>query len=122
MNHENGQVVKKKITKPTVVTDSVVRKLCNHLADGYTIDMACSMIGISRTSYYDHIKKNPERAELFELMKCMPTEKALANIVEAINNKNLKVSMWYLERMQPEKFNPRYYTELKVSAKYKTSV
>lgn len=84
MERESGQISRKKSTKPSVMTDSVVSKLARYIGNGYSIEMACRIAGVSRMAYYDHINKFPDRAEMFELMKRMPTEQALQNIVEAV--------------------------------------
>jgi hypothetical protein len=101
-SQESVQLGKKKTTKPSVMTDEVVSNLCRNLAIGYTVEVACGMSGISRTAFYDYCAKNPDRAELLQMMRRMPAQQAMINIVDAINAKDIKTSKWYLERMWAE--------------------
>lgn len=99
VNKDFGHLKSKKTTKPSVMTDAVVSILSRNLAKGYSVEHACALSGVSRTAFYDYCTKYPDRAELFQLMRMLPTEQAMNNIVGAINRGDLKTSKWYIDRV-----------------------
>ena len=65
--------------RPSVVTDSVIRKLLEASADGATDVQACLLAEISTTSYYKYKKEHPEFTEQMErateILKILATRK-----------------------------------------------
>lgn len=106
MERNSAQTKKKMRTKPSVITDEVVRILCVNFTKGYSVEAVCGMSGISRTAFYDFCRGNPDFAELFHLMRKMPVEQAMVNIVSAINAGDVKTSKWLLERVNLSVLRP----------------
>ena len=48
----------KQMGRPTVVTKATVSKLEQALRDGFSIEMACYVSGISRSACYDQVGRN----------------------------------------------------------------
>lgn len=88
------------------MSEATIRKLELALWHGYNITAACLIAGISRETYYAHIAKNPELSDRFELAGQMGSYKARHVILQAINNNDLKASMWWLERKCRAEFAP----------------
>jgi len=97
---------KKKMGAPTKMTETTVRKLEVALWHGFSVSTACLISGISRDTYYSHIAKNPDLSDRFELASQMASYKARNVILQAINNKDIKASMWWLEHKSRAEFAP----------------
>lgn len=87
--------------RPTIVTDVVVKKLEHALRKGASIKEACNYAGISRQVFYYHMHVD---AGFFDTM-CIARDSlkldALENVYLAIQDGDLKASMWYLSRWVP---------------------
>ena len=94
--------------RPTVMTPETIGKLEQAFAYGASDKEACFYAGISRDTYYKHIKKEPELADRFEALRNTPVLKARKTIVDALSSP--KYASWYLERKKKKEFAQR--TEL----------
>ena len=88
----------KKIGRPTVITESTVLKLEETLRDGFSIERACSLSGISRSTYYAHLHTDTAFMDKMELSQSWATERAKQVVIQAINKGDLKAAQWWLER------------------------
>lgn len=83
----------------------VVSKLESAFAIGADVSLACAHAGISRQTYYEFIRKNPEFADRYELIRKKPILKALNTVVGGLEDVN--TAKWYLERKLKNEFSPR---------------
>ncbi len=96
-----------------MMTDSVVQKLEKAFRDGFSIEMACYVSGISRSAYYDHIKRDVSFSNKMELAQDWATQRAKQVVIQAIDAGNLKAAQWWLERKERAVFatNPPEYSK-----------
>lgn len=100
---KNPEDLQKVGRKCILETDWVaVNKLESAFAIGADVTLACAHAGISRQTYYDYIKKYPEKADKYEQIRKKPILKALNTIVA--NLEDPKVAKWYLQKKQPDDF------------------
>jgi hypothetical protein len=89
----------------TKLTPQVVKKLEEAFAMDSPVSEACLYAGISRTTYYEWIKLNPELANRFEELRDKPVLKARATIVKGLDN--VGTAQWYIERKRKAEFTSR---------------
>ena len=70
--------------RPTVITESTVRKLEAAFRDGLSVSEACFVSGISRTAFYQCKASDEVFAQKMELAKAYVTLKAKHVVVQAI--------------------------------------
>ena len=90
--------------RPTVMTNATVQKLEAALRDGFSVEMACHVSGVSRSTYYGHLNSNPDFMDKMELARQWPTQRAKQVVVQAINNGDLAAAKWWLERKERAEF------------------
>jgi hypothetical protein len=88
----------KQVGRPTTMTKATVQKLEAALQDGFSIETACHVSGISRSTYYDHLDRSPDFTYKMELAKDWVTQRAKQVVAQAIDKGDLKAAQWYLER------------------------
>lgn len=49
--------------RPTVITKATVQKLETALRDGFSVEMACHVSGVGRSTYYQHLNSDPDFAD-----------------------------------------------------------
>lgn len=92
--------------RPPKFTDPVVRKLEEVFALDGTVEEACFYAGISRETYYVHIKEKPELADRFEALRLNPVLKARQTVVKRLAD-NYQNAMDYLARKRKGEFTAR---------------
>jgi hypothetical protein len=97
--------------RPTIITPSTVQKLEHALRDGFSVDMACHVSGISRSTYYAHIDRDATFSHKMELAQDWVTQRAKQVVAQAIDSGDLKAAQWWLERKSRAEFaaNPPEY-------------
>jgi hypothetical protein len=90
------------VGRPTVMTPDVLAKLTDAFALGHSDREACLLADIDPKTLYRYCEDNPDFASKKELLKETPTIKARRNIMQALNDKSVGVSQWYLERKSKE--------------------
>ncbi|HEY4963568.1 MAG TPA: hypothetical protein VIH90_02620 [Candidatus Saccharimonadales bacterium] len=95
----------KQVGRPTVITKITVQKLEQALRDGFTVERACSLSGISRSTYYAHLHTDTTFMNKMELSQSWATERAKQVVIQEINKGNLKASQWWLERKLRAEFS-----------------
>lgn len=102
-----GEIVKKEVGRPTVMTADIISKLEDGFIKGFTDKEACLYADIAPTTLYDFCKDNKEFAERKELLKEQIKMRAKENISEGISvAKSVSLSQWYLERRDKD-FKPK---------------
>lgn len=91
--------------RPTVITKATVLKLEQALKDGFSIEMACYVSGISRSTYYAHLQSDIELSDKMTLAQEWATQRAKQVVVQAIDKGDLKAAQWWLERKSRAEFS-----------------
>lgn len=94
--------------RPTKITEAVVAKLERSLENGFTINKACSLSGISYDAFNERYKKDDEFRQKIDLAKDWATEKARQVVIKSIINGNLKTAKWWLERKARSEFSVKF--------------
>ncbi|MDD5068076.1 MAG: hypothetical protein PHN89_00545 [Candidatus Pacebacteria bacterium] len=92
--------------RPSKMTPEVVKKLEEAFSIGASVSEACFYADISRETYYQWIKNNPELADRFEALKNKPILKARQTVVKALET-DPDIALKYLERKRKDEFSPR---------------
>ena len=100
----NKSIIKREIGRPTVIDDECVRKLESVFQLGVNDQTACLYAGISRDTFYDHIKHDQEFSDKMALAKEYARIAAGQVVVQAINNKDVNTAKWWLEKKYPQEF------------------
>lgn len=93
--------------RPSVVTDTCVRKLEEAFRSGLDVSSACDQAGISRTTYYDHLNTHSVFSDRMSRAQQWLVARAKGVIAKEIESGNVSVARWYLERKAPEEFGVR---------------
>jgi len=105
----------KQLGRPTVITKPTVLKLEQALKDGFSVEMACHVSCISRSTYYAHLQTDIEFSDKMTLAQDWATQRAKQVIVQAIDKGDLKAAQWWLERKSRAEFStnpsPRWERE-----------
>ena len=86
------------------MTEAAVQKLEQALKEGFSVDMACHVSGISRSTYYAHIDRDVAFSHKMELAQDWVTQRAKQVIAQAIDAGDLKTAQWWLERKSRAEF------------------
>lgn len=92
--------------RPTKKTEQVVKKLEEAAALDCTIEEMCFYAGISKQTYYDYLKADPELSDRLAALREEPVLHARQTIVNALK-KNPQTAAWYLERKRKKEFAER---------------
>lgn len=100
---------RKKVGRPTKITDVTLRKLELAFKMGFSDRLACVLAGIGASTLYDYQHKNPEFPEQKELWKCNPAIKAKIAVFNNLGNP--AYAFRYLEQhdsefRKPSRHNP----------------
>ena len=91
-----------RVGRPTVMTKEVVNKLEQVFAIDGSVEEACSYADISRQTFYEHLKVNPEFSDRIEELRQRPVLKARQTVVKALNDPNQ--AFRYLEKKRRKEF------------------
>ncbi len=80
------------------MTNATVQKLESALRDGFSIDMACHVSGVGRSTYYQHLQSNPDFADKMTLAQDWTTQRAKQVVAQAVDSGDLKAAQWWLVR------------------------
>ncbi len=106
-----------KVGRPTVMTKEVIDKLEMLFAKGLSDREACLIADIHPSTLYDYCNDNPEFTERKELLKEQIKTKAKLNVADAINNNDVDLSKWYLERKSKDEFSTKQTIDGEVKVK-----
>lgn len=93
--------------RPTVMTAEVIQKLEYGFAKSLTDAECCDYAGIAPATLYNYCNENPEFSEKKELLKQRPKITAKFNVAEAIEQGDVDLSKWYLERKAKDEFSTK---------------
>jgi len=87
--------------RPKVITDAVLGRLKRAFRWGWSVSSACRFAEVPRQTYYDFENRNGFRTER-KLLQSWPEQMARRNVVQALEEGNVEVSRWFLERRSPD--------------------
>lgn len=95
------------MARPSSLTPEVVSLLEHSVMDGANITEACQVAGISRETYYKHLKEDEKFADKMADAEEYPSKVAKKNLIERIKRKDVETSKWWLERKKKDEFSTR---------------
>ena len=95
------------VGRPTVMTKDALQKLEYAFMRGLNDVEACLYAEIGTTTLYNYCNEHKEFRERKEELKKYPTAKAKLNVYEAIENKDVDVSKWHLERRAKDEYSTK---------------
>ncbi len=93
------------MARPTVVTPEVVIKLEQAFAIDASVTEACGYADISRNTFYEYLKVNPEFQDRIDELRERPILKARQTVVKALDTP--AHAEWYLTRKAKKEFAER---------------
>ena len=102
--------------RPTVMDEVTVQKLEQALRDGFSVERACYLSGVGRSTFYDHCNSDSDFADKMYLAQEWATERAKQVVIQAIDDGNLKAAQWWLERKAHQEFGAKLATQPKLES------
>ena len=99
------------VGRPTKLSPEMVKKLEEAASVDATIEQMCFYAGIAEKTYYNWIDKNPELLQRLDSLRQRRPLKANQNITAAIENGDLALSKWELEKKQPDTYGEKVKLE-----------
>lgn len=99
------------MARPKKINDDVLRKLEDGFIKGLSDREACLYADIAPSTLYDYCKQQPAFSERKELLKNQVKVQAKLNVAEEVNNGNIDLSKWYLERKAKDEFSLKQEVE-----------
>jgi hypothetical protein len=110
----------KKMGRPTVITEEVSKKLEDVLRLGVNDSAACSYAGISRETFYNHVKDDDDFCDRMDNARNYAVIAARQVVVKSIvEDKNLDSSKWYVEKHDIKQVGTQQNTQVNVFAMLK---
>jgi len=100
------QIEKKKLGRPTVMTDRVIDKLESALCGGYSITTACYFAGVGTSTFYEYKSLDKDFADRMTRAQEYATFRARQVVLQAIDKGDVRAAMWWLERQSRFEFAP----------------
>jgi predicted DNA-binding protein YlxM (UPF0122 family) len=94
------------MARPTTFTKDVVKKLEEAFSIDCTVSEACFYAGITRQTYYNHVKEGSKLFDRFEALREKPVLMARQRVVKGINE-SYQNAMDYLKRKKKLEFSER---------------
>ena len=110
-------MAKRKVGKPTIRTEEVVRKLEQAAEIDCNISEMCFHADISRETYYQWIKKDKKFADRIERIRKKPFVNAKLTLQKAIAKGDADMALKFLERRSKEEYSPRQEVSASVNTK-----
>src|SRR5689334_711646 len=98
-------MAKNKVGRPPKLTPETVTKLEQAFALDATVEEACFFADISRKTYYEWIKDDPDLGDRLEALRNRPVLTARATIIGALNKPFYALE--YLKRKRRDEFAER---------------
>lgn len=97
---------KNKGGRPSRITPEILLKLETAFSLGLNDEQACLFADkLPLSTFYAYCKKHPKFQELKEVLKKRPEMNAKTNIAKALENGDVDLSKWYLERKCKDEFS-----------------
>lgn len=98
--------------RPSIMTETVLKKLEFAFLRGLSDREACHFADISLQTLYNYCNKHPEYFERKELLKEHPKTQAKLNVAAGIECGDIELSKWYLERKAKDEFSTKQEVDL----------
>ena len=95
----------KNVGRPTSMTPETITKLEQAFAIDASVEEACSYADISRNTFYEWLKRNPQYQDRIAELRERPVLKARQTIVKALDNP--QHAQWYIARKRKKEFAER---------------
>ena len=105
------------VGRPTVMTNEVLQKLEYAFMRGMTDRQACLYANIATSTLYNYCNENPDFSERKETLKQNPTSKARLNVTKAIEQGDVSLSLWWLERKARDEFSTKQNIDADIAVK-----
>ncbi|WP_101908866.1 hypothetical protein [Marasmitruncus massiliensis] len=100
------------MARPKKITKAVVQKLEEGFLKGLSDQEACLFAGIAKQTLYNYQKENAEFLDRKNLLKENLKMQAKLNLAGKIEtDKDITLSLWYLERKCKDEFSPKQEIE-----------
>ena len=96
-----------KVGRPEVIDQKKLEKLEECFLYDLSDVQACYIVDINPQTLYNYQKKHPEFVGRKKALKQMVKAKAKKVITDSINNNDVDVAKWYLERKSRDEFSTR---------------
>jgi len=100
------QIEKKKMGRPTVLTERVKDKLESALCSGFSVSAACYFAGVGTSTFYENKSLDKEFSERMTRAEEYATFRARQVILQAIDKGDVRAAMWFMERKARFEFAP----------------
>lgn len=91
--------------RPTIINKTTVLKLEQAFKDGFTVERACYLSDIGRSTFYAHLQSDSDFSDKMQLAQAWAIERAKQVVIREIDKGNLKAAQWWLERKARQEFS-----------------
>lgn len=109
------------MARPTILDAQLQTEIVNLLTLGATIEDCCAAVGITKTSYYEWVKRGNRGRKGDELYtefsnavtraRVQARMAAITTVRRAIKADDVNAAQWYLERSDPANWGKRTFVE-----------
>ena len=100
------QIQKKKLGRPTVMTDRIIDKLESALCAGYSVTTSCYFAGVGTSTFYEYKSLDKDFSDRMTRAMEYATFRARQIVLQAIDKGDVRAAMWWLERKSRLEFSP----------------
>lgn len=98
--------------RPTKLSDELTDQLAAIFRDGQTsIESACALVGISRSTYHKWMKEFPDFSDAIEKARAEAVQGYLGVIKNAADSGTWQAAAWWLERVLPAQYGRKTTVE-----------
>lgn len=95
------------IGRPTIKTKDLVDKLIEAFHDDATVEQACYVAGIHKTTYYDWLKQDEDFS--YEMSKAQEYPKVISKkvLIDAVEAGDKQIALEIIKRREKERYSER---------------
>src|SRR5258708_935355 len=90
--------------RPRVIDNTVTTKLSVYLREGCSVVIACRQSGISTTTYYEELARNPDFADKMRAAEDIMDAMAMKHVYHALT-RDLATAKWWITRQDKREAN-----------------
>jgi hypothetical protein len=99
-----------------------IEQVLEYIRAGHTISSACALAGVPRASFYKRLERSEKLQAQVEKAEAELVSLALGNIRNALMEGDIKVALWVLERVEPERWTPTGALKAREEARKPTDI
>jgi hypothetical protein len=107
---------KKKRGRPTLFTNEVLQKIRYYSANDITPYQMAPLLGLGVSTIYGYLENHADFSEEIEALRESTKVKAKIVIVDAIQDGDVKVAQWYLERKARDEYSTKIEQKQDITA------